>query len=79
MSGALIAPLIFGWTRNLTHDAVSAIAAGLIAAISGELLQLSISIMADALALMWSLVSVLALLRYTRVRRLLDVAQHRQR
>ena len=44
------------------------IVAGLTAAVSGQLLQSSIVIMADAPAAFWSVLSALALLRYVRTR-----------
>ncbi|HET6319515.1 MAG TPA: hypothetical protein VFG86_23910, partial [Chloroflexota bacterium] len=78
LSGALVAPLVFWWVRELaptptlprrTGEGVGAAVAGVAAALSGELLQLSVSVMADASALMWALFSVLALLRYARDRR----------
>ena len=75
LSGALVAPLVYWWVREMAttsrteYTGQGALVAGLAAAVGGELLQLSMSVMADASALMWALFSVLALLRYTRDRR----------
>lgn len=74
LSGALIAPLVFWLTREAIASPIEriplgAILAALVAAIGGELLQLSLAVMADAPAIMWAFVSALTLVRYTRTHR----------
>lgn len=84
LTGALVAPLVYLLTREVSiaiserraGDETSyvpragALVAGLVAAVSGQLLQSSIVLMADAAATMWATFSALALLRYAKERRL---------
>ncbi len=70
ITGALTAPLLFLLTLEIAASLAmrgrgGALLAGLVAAVSGQLLQLSLSIMADASAIFWASLSALALVRYT--------------
>ena len=83
VTGALAAPLVYLLTRevseaisrhggkdaNVSLARAGALAAGVVAAVSGQLLQSSLVLMADAAALCWATFSALALLRYSRTRR----------
>jgi len=84
ITGALVAPLVYLLTREVSGAMLgvraadepasaergSALVAGLVAAVSGQLLQSSIVLMADAAATFWATLSALALLRYVRDRQL---------
>jgi 4-amino-4-deoxy-L-arabinose transferase-like glycosyltransferase len=70
LTGAAVAPLVYALARPLTESRRPAVAAGLAMAVSGQLIQSSISIMSDAPALFWATLSALALLRHGRGGRL---------
>jgi hypothetical protein len=72
LAGAAVSPLAYAVALELPVEPAArtraGIAAGLIAAVSGQLLQASISIMADATGLFWALAAAWALLRFARGR-----------
>jgi hypothetical protein len=72
LTGAAIAPLVYLITLELSlappHPRTPAFLVALLTALSGQLLQSSISIMADAPALFWATFSAYALLRWDRTR-----------
>ena len=84
ITGALVAPLVYLLTRAVSGAMLGvraadepagaerggALVAGLVAAVSGQLLQSSIVLMADAAATLWATLSALALLRYVKDRQL---------
>ena len=74
ITGALIAPLAYLIAREVFRgDEIggrrAGLAAGLVIATSGQLMQSSIVVMSDAPALFWATFSLWALLRFTRLRR----------
>lgn len=72
ITGSAIAPLVYLITRKLTpsntHTSLLPVSAGLLASLSGQLLQSSISIMADAPALFWATLSAYALIHFDQTR-----------
>jgi 4-amino-4-deoxy-L-arabinose transferase-like glycosyltransferase len=73
VTGSLIAPLAYLIAREIFQDDPPAgrragVAAGLIAAVSGQLVQSSIVLMSDASALFWATFSLWSLLRFARLR-----------
>ena len=78
LAGALVAPLVYLLARELLfqagqpeeHSRWTALVAGLLTAISGQLWQSSLVVMSDAPALCWATLSAWALVRYTRLQRI---------
>lgn len=71
LGGALVAPLAYLMAREAADAACKNIAgwvAGLICALSGQLVQSSVVVMSDAPALMWATLAAWLLLRYARTR-----------
>jgi hypothetical protein len=76
LAGAAIAPVVYVLVLQLTTASPleaaalrwGAVAAGLITALSGQLLQSSIVVMADAAGLLWATLAALWLLRFDRQR-----------
>lgn len=72
LSGAAIAPLVYLITIEIesplprAEAQQAALAAGSIAALSGQLIQSSIAVMADAPALFWAALSAYGLIRHSR-------------
>jgi 4-amino-4-deoxy-L-arabinose transferase-like glycosyltransferase len=70
IAGALIAPLIFLMVCEVKPGAkAGAMVAGLLAAVSGQLMLSSTSVMSDAAGLAWVTLSAGAMLRYTQALR----------
>ncbi len=72
LTGALVAPVTYWLAREVLTDRdagrarTAALVAGLIVAVSGQLLISSLSIMSDATALLWATTSAWCVVRYTR-------------
>jgi 4-amino-4-deoxy-L-arabinose transferase-like glycosyltransferase len=67
IAGAFIAPLIFLIVNEVKPGAkAGAMVAGLLAAVSGQLMLSSTAVMSDAAGLAWVTLSAWAMLRYTR-------------
>jgi len=70
VAGAFIAPLVFLIVCEVKPGAkAGALVAGLLAAVSGQLMLSSTAVMSDAAGLAWLTLSAWAMLRYTRVLR----------
>ncbi len=77
VAGALVSPLLFLLVREIsralvqpqierpTESSAGALLAGLVAAVSGQLFQSSILIMADAASVCWATLSAILLARYS--------------
>ncbi len=80
IAGASIAPLTYLVTREALIDLdparaqLAGLVAGSIMIVAGQLMISSLSIMADAAALMWATLSAWLLLRYVRQQRSVDLA-----
>lgn len=64
-AGALVAPIVYGMTREVA-SARAAWLAGAAMAVSGQLLISSLSIMSDATALLWATLSAFSVVHYAR-------------
>lgn len=74
LAGALVAPVTYLLAREVLTDRdagrarTAALIAGLIVAVSGQLLISSLSIMSDATALLWATTAAWCVVRYARTR-----------